>query len=87
LAYLKFSDLLSIVTKGEFYIGFSSMAKFLTTSATSYHLEELVKNASEKVILISPFLKLNDRIKELLEDGLFTAKVNCSQPKSTGLMN
>jgi len=44
------------------------MAKFLTTSATSYHLEELIKNASEKVILISPFLKLNDRIKELLED-------------------
>lgn len=44
------------------------MAHFLATSATTYHLEELIKNASEKVILISPFLKLNDRIKELLED-------------------
>ena len=44
------------------------MAKFLTTSATTYHLEELIKDATEKVILISPFLKLNDRIKELLED-------------------
>lgn len=44
------------------------MAKFLTTSATTYQLEELIKSATEKVILISPFLKLNDRIKELLED-------------------
>lgn len=28
----------------------------------------MVKNASDRLILISPFLKLNDRIKELLED-------------------
>jgi len=44
------------------------MAKSLNTSATSYFLEELIKNAKERLILISPFLKLNDRIKELLED-------------------
>ena len=44
------------------------MAKFLNTSATNYYLEELIKNASERLILISPFLKLNDRIRELLED-------------------
>ncbi|MES9901475.1 MAG: phospholipase D family protein [Sedimenticola sp.] len=44
------------------------MAKFLNTSATNYYLEELIKNASERLILISPFLKLNDRIKELLDD-------------------
>jgi phosphatidylserine/phosphatidylglycerophosphate/cardiolipin synthase-like enzyme len=44
------------------------MAKFLNTSATSYFLEELIKTARDRVILISPFLKLNDRIKELLED-------------------
>lgn len=44
------------------------MAKFLNTSGTTYHLEELIKNARERLILISPFLKLNDRIKELLED-------------------
>ncbi len=31
-------------------------------------MEELIKNASERLVLISPFLKLNDRIKELLED-------------------
>ena len=44
------------------------MAKFLNTSATTYYLEELIKNARERLYLISPYLKLNDRIKELLED-------------------
>ena len=44
------------------------MAKFLNTTATNYYLEELIKNASERLILISPYLKINDRIKELLED-------------------
>ncbi|MBB3105057.1 phospholipase D family protein [Azomonas macrocytogenes] len=44
------------------------MAKFLNTSATNYFLEELIKGAREQLILISPFLKLNDRIRELLED-------------------
>ncbi|MDO8907546.1 MAG: phospholipase D family protein [Pseudohongiella sp.] len=44
------------------------MAKFLNTSATNYFLEELIKNASDRLILISPYLKLNDRIKELLQD-------------------
>ncbi len=44
------------------------MAKFLDTSGVTYHLEKLIKNADEKVILISPYLKINDRIKELIED-------------------
>ena len=44
------------------------MAKFLNTSATNYFLEELIKNVKDRLILISPFLKLNDRIKELLAD-------------------
>jgi phosphatidylserine/phosphatidylglycerophosphate/cardiolipin synthase-like enzyme len=44
------------------------MAKFLNTSATNYFLEELIKSARDRLILISPFLRLNDRIKELLED-------------------
>ncbi len=44
------------------------MAKFLNTSATNYFLEDLIKLAQDRLILISPFLKLNDRIKELLED-------------------
>ncbi len=44
------------------------MAKFLNTSATNYFLEELIKSAKDRLILISPYLKLNDRIKELLID-------------------
>lgn len=44
------------------------MPKFLNTSATNYYLEELIKGAKERLILISPFLKINDRIRELLED-------------------
>ena len=44
------------------------MAKFLNTSATNYYLEEMIKQAAERLIIISPFLKFNDRIKELLAD-------------------
>jgi len=44
------------------------MAKFLSTTGTNYHLEELIKGASDRLILISPLLKLNDRMKELLAD-------------------
>ena len=44
------------------------MAKFLNSSGTTYNLEEQIKNASDRLIIISPYLKLNERIKELLED-------------------
>jgi hypothetical protein len=44
------------------------MAKFLNTSAAHYYLEEIIRLAHDRLILLSPFLKLNDRVKELLED-------------------
>lgn len=44
------------------------MAKFLTTTGVSFHFEQLINKANEKLILISPFLKINDRIKQSLED-------------------
>lgn len=44
------------------------MAKFLNTSAINYYLEELIKKTRERLIIISPFLRFNDRIKELLAD-------------------
>ena len=44
------------------------MAKFLNTSGTTYHLEELIKKATDRLVLISPYLQFNERIKELLED-------------------
>ena len=43
------------------------MAKFLNTSATNYFLEELIKTAQDRLILISPYLKLNDGKEELTE--------------------
>ncbi len=43
------------------------MPKFLTTTGISHHLEELIKNAKERLVIISPYLKVNDGIKELLE--------------------
>ena len=44
------------------------MAKFLDTTGVSYHLQQLINNANEKLILISPYLKLNERLKQSLED-------------------
>jgi len=44
------------------------MAKFLGTTATNYHLEQLIKEARERLIIISPYLKFNERFKTLLED-------------------
>lgn len=44
------------------------MAKFLDTVGISYHLERIIKYANERLILISPYLKVNNRIKDLLKD-------------------
>ena len=68
------------------------MAKFLNTSATNYFLEEMIKGASDRLILISPFLKLNDRMKELLADNnrlkidvsIVYGKSDCSRRKLNG---
>ena len=45
-----------------------TMAKFLDTTGVSYHLQQLINKANEKLVLISPFLKINERIKQSLED-------------------
>jgi len=47
----------------------SAMAKFLTTNGINYVVDEIIKTARERVVLVSPYLKLNARIKELLSDG------------------
>lgn len=44
------------------------MAKFVTTTGISHHLEELIRDAKEKLYLISPFLKINERLKTRLHD-------------------
>jgi phosphatidylserine/phosphatidylglycerophosphate/cardiolipin synthase-like enzyme len=44
------------------------MAKFLDTTGVSYHLQLLMNDAKERLLLISPFLKINDRLKQSLEN-------------------
>ena len=43
------------------------MAMFLTTTGVSHRLEEIIKNAEERLVLISPYLKVNSRLRDLLE--------------------
>ncbi|MCP3684926.1 MAG: DNA repair protein [bacterium] len=51
------------------------MAKFLNTSGTSYVLEQLITKAQKQIILVSPYLQFNKKIKQLIE-----AKVNSGVP-------
>ncbi len=44
------------------------MAEFLNTTGINYRLEQIIQNAERELWIISPFLKINSRIKELLED-------------------
>jgi hypothetical protein len=44
------------------------MANFLTTTGVSHQLERLVKETDDFLLLISPYLKLNDRLRYALED-------------------
>lgn len=44
------------------------MAEFLIRSGCSHHIDEIVRRAREKVWLISPFIKIADHLKELLND-------------------
>lgn len=42
------------------------MAKFLSASATTYYLEHLLQDTTEQLIIVTPTLKLNERVQELL---------------------
>jgi len=44
------------------------MAKFLDTTGVSYHLQQLINGTNEKLILISPYLKVGERLKQSIED-------------------
>ena len=44
------------------------MAKFLNSSATTYHLEELIRNARTRLVLVTPRLKFSGRAKELVAE-------------------
>lgn len=44
------------------------MAKFLDTTGVSYHLQLLINQAHDTLILISPYLKINERLRQSLDD-------------------
>lgn len=44
------------------------MPVFLDTTGVSYHVEKIIKQAMERLIIITPVLQINDRVKDLLED-------------------
>jgi len=44
------------------------MAKFLDTTGVSYHLQQLINQAQDSLILISPYLKINERLRQSLDD-------------------
>lgn len=44
------------------------MAKFLDTTGVSYHLQQIINQAQDTLILISPYLKINERLRQSLDD-------------------
>lgn len=44
------------------------MAKFLDTEGVNMYLARIIKDARERVLLVSPYLKFSDRIKEFITD-------------------
>lgn len=44
------------------------MARFLDTAGVSHFLQQLINKADERLVLISPYLKIIPRIKDALED-------------------
>ena len=45
------------------------MVKFVTTSGTAYHIEQIISSAEESITLISPYLKLTQNFLERLQDA------------------
>ncbi len=44
------------------------MAKFLDTTGVSYYLQQTITQAQDTLILISPYLKINERLRQALDD-------------------
>ena len=45
------------------------MAKFLTTNRISAELEDLIKFAQKDITLISPYIKVNQRLRDFIQDA------------------
>jgi phosphatidylserine/phosphatidylglycerophosphate/cardiolipin synthase-like enzyme len=45
------------------------MAEFLTTQGTSYHIEKIIIEAKNKLVLVSPYLQISKTFYERLKDA------------------
>lgn len=43
------------------------MAQYFDSSGVNYQLNEIIKGATQQIILVSPYLQINDRIRQMLE--------------------
>ena len=44
------------------------MVKFLTTTGISHELEEIIKGAQQELTLVSPYIKVNQRLLDFIKD-------------------
>jgi len=52
------------------------MAKVITTTEISFHIERLIKNAEEFIFIVTPFIKIHKRLKSLLREKLKAKKIH-----------
>ena len=52
------------------------MAEFLTRHGIVHHLHEIIDEAEDELVLISPYIKANEETKELLKDTKRSTKIN-----------
>jgi len=46
------------------------MAKFITTTEISYSIEKMIKGANDFIFIVSPYLKIHQRLKAVIEEKL-----------------
>ncbi len=58
------------------------MAKFLTTVAVSYHLEKIINEAEDWLVIISPYIRVNSRIQNYIQSKCweYLLKTNVDHP-------
>ena len=58
------------------------MVEFLRTAAVSYHLEKIVNEAEDWLVIISPYIKVNSRIQNYIQDKCweYLLKTNVDHP-------
>lgn len=52
------------------------MSEFLTTRGVSDRLEQIIRNADEHLILISPYLQIDEDLKELIQEKDRSGRIN-----------